>query len=304
MSDDHTRNAASCYGGRFAEVAPTPHIDRIAAEGARLENCYAVNSICVPSRASILTGLYSHRNGVKGLKDGLDPARPNVAKALRAAGYETAIFGKWHLKKPPSGFDAWRVLPGQGRYFNPQFRDAEGTQTIRGHSTDIVTDLSIDWLKRRSDDKPFFLMCHFKAPHEAWQYADRYDRLFEDTVFPEPGSLFEDQAHRSAATRDKGYTIDESARRPLSQKGAFEGPRRLHQAGARRPPQGRLPEALPGLPPHHPWCGRQRGAPARAPSTKPDWPPTPSSSTPPTRATFSANTATSTSAGSTRSPPA
>ena len=168
MSDDHATNAISCYGSMLSPIAPTPNIDRLANEGHKLENCFCTNSICTPSRASILTGKYSHLNGVYTLQDALDPDQQNVAKLLSQAGYQTAMIGKWHLKSEPSGFDYWNVLPGQGRYFNPILKEKDtGEKTYKGHSTDLITNFSIDWMKNRQESKPFFLMCHYKAPHAA-----------------------------------------------------------------------------------------------------------------------------------------
>jgi len=213
MADDHAANAISCFGSRLAKAAPTPNLDRLASEGARVERMFCTNSICVPSRASILTGLYGHRSGVYRLSDKLDPKARNVAKLLRAGGYETAVIGKWHLKAEPAGFDHWRVLEGQGRYRNPKLKGPEGKKVHEGYCTDVITDLAIDWLKGRSSGRPFLLLCHYKAAHEPWHYAKRHASLYRDTVFPEPASLFEDQSHRSAATRDKGYTMETMAGR-------------------------------------------------------------------------------------------
>ena len=213
MADDHAANAIGSFGSRLSELAPTANIDRIAAEGMRLTNVFCTNSICVPSRASILTGLYSHANGVYRLSDALDEERSTVAHWLKAAGYSTAVIGKWHLKSEPRGFDHWEVLPGQGRYHDPVLIDAEGRKQYSGHSTDVITGRALRWLDERDAGRPFFLMCHFKATHEPWQYAPRFAGLFEGVDFPEPDSLFEDQAHRSAATRDRGYTIETLAAR-------------------------------------------------------------------------------------------
>ena len=219
MADDHAANAVSCFGSRLSKVARTPNIDRIAAQGARLTRVFCTNSICVPSRASILTGLYSHRNGVYRLSDGLDPKQRNVAKLLRSAGYETAIIGKWHLKSDPSGFDHFEVLKGQGSYRRPELQGPDGPVTYRRHSTDLIVDRSLRWLESRKDDRPFVLFCHFKAPHEAWQYAPRFAKLYEDVTFPEPISLFEDQSHRSKATANLGYTMETLAARMVKKKG-------------------------------------------------------------------------------------
>ena len=215
LSDDHSANALGCYPSRLADLAPTPNLDRLATEGVRLTNCFCTNSICTPSRATILTGQYSHVNGVAGLGDALDPERMNVAKRLRGAGYETAIIGKWHLKSEPSGFDYWNVLPGQGRYHDPVLREigAEESKTYEGFSTDVITDLSLQWLEARASDTPFCLMVHFKNCHEPWEYAERHAGLFDDVELPEPASLFEDQSHRSPGSRDYGFTMETMAKR-------------------------------------------------------------------------------------------
>lgn len=225
MSDDHAVNAISAYGSRLANVAPTPNIDRLARDGMRLNHCFCTNSICVPSRASILTGQYSHKNGVYTLADAIDPKQPNVAKLLQRLGYQTAMIGKWHLKTEPSGFDYWNVLPGQGRYHNPVLKEmGKGKQTYEGHSTDVITDLTIDWLKERQSENPFFLMCHFKAPHEPWDNANRYDEWLKETTIPEPASLFEDKSHRSPGSREYGYTIDTMAERQQRKNYHSDGP--------------------------------------------------------------------------------
>ena len=192
MADDHTSQAWSCYGGRLAAYAKTPNIDRLAAEGALLKNCFCVNSICVPSRASILTGQYSHRNGVKTLRDALSPEKDNVAKRLQKAGYETALVGKWHLKAEPAGFDYWNVIKGQGRYHEPILfeMDLEKGEVQEGeYSTDVFTDKALGWLDERDASKPFCLMLHFKATHEPWNFHPRHAGLFEGVEIPSPETL-------------------------------------------------------------------------------------------------------------------
>ena len=202
MADDHTSQAWGCYGSRLAPYINTPNIDRLAGEGALLRNCFCTNSICVPSRATIMTGQYSHTNGVKTLADALDPEQDNVAKHVRAAGYQTAIVGKWHLKKEPSGFDYFNVLHGQGRYHNPilweKGQDWAGEGTVHeGHSTDIITDQALNWLSdQRAPDQPFFLMTHFKATHGPFYSHDRYRQLYEEVEFPEPEDLLWEQSPR------------------------------------------------------------------------------------------------------------
>ena len=146
MADDHAAHAISAYGSR---INKTPNIDRIAKEGVRMTNCFCTNSICTPSRAAILTGQYSHKNGVYTLDDRLDPTRNHVAKELQKAGYQTAMIGKWHLASDPTGFDYWNILPGQGVYYDPAFITAEGRKKYTGYVTDLIGDFSLDWLKKR-----------------------------------------------------------------------------------------------------------------------------------------------------------
>ncbi len=192
MADDHTSQAWSCYGGRLAAYAKTPNIDRLAAEGALLKNCFCVNSICVPSRASILTGQYSHRNGVKTLRDALPTSADNVAKRLQSAGYQTALVGKWHLKEEPGGFDYWNIIKGQGRYHEPILFEGsleQGEVQEGGYSSDVFTDKALAWLDERNKDEPFCLMLHFKATHEPWNFHPRHSSLFENVTIPEPETL-------------------------------------------------------------------------------------------------------------------
>ena len=203
MSDDHSAQAWGLYGTHLDAVAATPHIRRLAQEGCLLLNCFCTNSICVPSRASILTGQYSHRNGVYTLSEALDPEAESVAKRLQGSGYQTAVIGKWHLKTRPAGFDYYNVLPGQGRYHDPVLRSAdnwdEGTEHS-GFSTDVITDLSLEWLKNHDQKRPFFLLCHFKATHEPFAYAPRFAELFQEEDLPEPDSLYEGGPNPSGRT--------------------------------------------------------------------------------------------------------
>lgn len=197
MSDDHAANAIGCYGSHLAGIAKTPNLDRLSNEGARLNNCFCTNSICAPSRASILTGQYSHVNGVYTLHETLKPDYPNVAKEMQKSGYQTAVIGKWHLKADPSGFDYFNVMKGQGRYKNPELREKDkGYTKHQGYSTDVVTDLTLDWLKKRNTDKPFFMMCQYKAPHDRWQNANRFNALYREEDIPEPSNLQDDYRNR------------------------------------------------------------------------------------------------------------
>ncbi len=203
MSDDHAANAVSSYQSRLSKVFKTPNIDRLATEGVRFNGMYANNSICTPSRAAILTGQYSHTNGVRTLADPLDRKKDNVAKQLKNAGYQTAIVGKWHLKTEPSGFDYYNVLPNQGDYFDPKLKEIGkkwkngqmGGEVYPGYVTDVITDLSIDWLNEREQDKPFMLMIHHKAPHGLWEPAKRHENFLADVHIPEPDSLYNRGKH-------------------------------------------------------------------------------------------------------------
>ncbi len=214
MADDHASNAISCYGSHLAGVAKTENIDRIGEQGMRLENCFCTNSLCSPSRASILTGQYSHINGVYTTMNRLDSGHQTVAGLLRESGYRTAIIGKWHLKSEPSGFDYWNILPGQGSYHNPVMKEkGTGEQKYEGFCTDVITELSLKWLNDVDLEQPFFLMTQFKNSHEPWHYAERHSELYRDTDIPEPPSLWEELSHRSSGSREYGYTMDSMAYR-------------------------------------------------------------------------------------------
>src|SRR6267143_1714252 len=153
MSDDHAAHAISAYGSKINQ---TPNLDRLAKDGMRFNHCFAVNSICAPSRACILTGKYSHVNNVTGFNR-YDGSQWNVAKELQRAGYHTGMIGKWHLQSDPEGFDYWTVLPGQGVYHNPVFLEMGERKNFPGYATDVITDKAIDFLRIRPKDKPFFL---------------------------------------------------------------------------------------------------------------------------------------------------
>jgi len=204
MSDDHTSQAWGVYGGVLQNYAANKNIQRLVAEGVVLDNAFCTNSICVPSRASVLTGQYSHNNKVYTLNDALDPNRKNVAQLLQKSGYQTAIVGKWHLKEKPSGFDYFNILPGQGRYHNPILKDKnnweygkKGGKEYEGFSADVIMDESLKWLDQREKDKPFMLMTHFKATHEPFDYPERFKNLFEKDTIPEPVSLLDFDSQES-----------------------------------------------------------------------------------------------------------
>jgi len=200
FTDDHATQALSAYGGPLAKIAPTPNLDRIAKEGILFRKCYVTNSICGPSRAVIQTGKYSHLNGFRNNGDTFDGSQPTAPKYLQAAGYETAIVGKWHLKSTPTGFDHFEVLKGQGQYYNPMLITNGKNIKHTGYTTDIITDQALKWLdKRENPDKPFFLMAQHKAPHGRWEPALRHLELFDDITMPEPSTLFDDYSGRSPA---------------------------------------------------------------------------------------------------------
>ena len=207
FSDDHATQAISAYGSRINQ---TPNIDRIANEGAIFLNSFCTNSICAPSRAVVLTGKHSHINGKidNGARDPFDMSQPTFNKMLQAAGYETAMIGKWHLRSEPEGFDFWKVLPGQGHYYNPDFRTPAGDEQIEGYVTDIVTDLSLDWLRNgRDGEKPFLLMCQHKAPHRNWMPGPDHLMTYEGIDIPEPPTLLDDYSGRAFPAGDQEMSI-------------------------------------------------------------------------------------------------
>jgi arylsulfatase A-like enzyme len=196
FSDDHATQALGAYGGRLSAFDPTPNLDRLASEGMLFRNAFVTNSICAPSRATILSGQHSHLNGVKTNTppDTLKASVTTFPELLQQRSeYQTALIGKWHLKSEPTGFDDWEVLPGQGSYYNPSFRTDEGTKQYEGYVSEIVTNRALDWLKRtRASDAPFMLMYQHKAPHRNWQPGPDHLTTYDDTTIPAPRSLFYD----------------------------------------------------------------------------------------------------------------
>ncbi|MEM9079918.1 MAG: sulfatase-like hydrolase/transferase [Verrucomicrobiota bacterium] len=226
MSDDHTSQAVGCYGGRLQSLNPTPTLDALAAEGMVMENAFCQNAICTPSRASIMTGQSSAKNGVPTLSETLPVEKHYLPQEMKKAGYQTAMLGKWHLKARPESFDYYKVLEGQGDYFDPVFyekgvegvdlkkknmysgfftgkyKNYKGVVPMEGHSTDVITDIALDWFENRRDpEKPFFVKLHFKAPHDYFRYAPRYESYLADVEIPEPHNLHDRMNNGSIATR-------------------------------------------------------------------------------------------------------
>ena len=212
FSDDHAPHAIGAYAelddGRYAELDPTPNIDRLASQGVLFRRSFCTNSICGPSRAVIQTGKHSHKNGFMGNGNRFDGSQQTFPKLLREVGYQTALIGKWHLGTEPQGFDYWDVLPGQGDYYNPILISEEGERRVEGYCTDIVTDLAIEWMEARDDDEPFLLMCQHKAPHRTWMPALRHLSLYEGVVIPEPDTLFDDHSDDASPARCQEMEID------------------------------------------------------------------------------------------------
>ncbi|MEN0050792.1 MAG: sulfatase-like hydrolase/transferase, partial [Bacteroidota bacterium] len=209
MSDDHAYNAVGAYDQILSSVNPTPVLDELAANGMLFTNVFCNNSICTPSRASVMTGQYSQTNGVLDLDGHLPQERQYLPQEMKKLGYQTAMIGKWHLKDAPEAFDYYNVLPVQGKYFDPILytrEEGERKEVIKfgkdikrevnvtaykGHSSDVITDVALNWLEnKRTADQPFFLMHHYKAPHDEFEYAPRYESHLADVKIPEPISLY------------------------------------------------------------------------------------------------------------------
>ena len=205
FSDDHATQAISAYGSKINQ---TPNIDRIAEQGALFEANFCTNSICGPSRASILTGKHSHKNGFKRNGNRFDPGQMTFPKLLQKVGYRTAVFGKWHLGTNPTGFDQWMVYPGQGSYYRPDYITPEGRKAIPGYSVEVTTDLALDFLAKQNEDKPFLLMCQYKAPHRNWMPGPKYLTKYDGVSIPEPETLFDDYSNRASVLGKHKMGID------------------------------------------------------------------------------------------------
>ena len=200
MSDDHAKNALSCYGGT---IQNTPGIDRLAEEGMRFNHCMVTNSLCAPSRAAILTGKYGHLNSVKiNREDTFDNTQEHLGKWMQAAGYQTAMIGKWHLHSIPTGFDYWKILPGQGTYQDPVMIEMGDTSVQKGYVTNLITDITINWIENRDKTKPFFVMCHHKAPHVLHIPEKGKEDLYQEDL-PLPDNFYDDFENRVAAHHSK-----------------------------------------------------------------------------------------------------
>ncbi len=220
MSDDHAAHAIGAYGGRLASLNPTPNIDKFASEAVVFDNCFCSNSISAPSRATIMTGQHSHVNGVLTLQETLKESQLYLAKEVKELGYQTAFIGKWHLGCEPSVFDFYSMFSGgngQGTYFDPSFATSDikdkpfptNEKFYEGHSSDIVTDIALDWFEnKRTDDKPFFVMFQYKAPHEMFQAAPRYKDYLADVDIPLPETLLDRSKFGSAGSRGEDNSLD------------------------------------------------------------------------------------------------
>ena len=240
MTDDHATQAMSCYGGNLIE---TPNMDRIADEGMRFDNCYATNALSGPSRACILTGKFSHKNGFTDNASTFDGSQLTFPKVMRENGYATGVVGKWHLISKPQGFDHWSILLGQneqGNYYKPVFYENGTVVNEDGYVTDVITDKAIEFIDDVHDEKPFMLMLHHKAPHRNWMPAPRHLGIFNDTVFPEPETLFDDYEGRGEAARSQDMNIentldDEWDLKLLTREEILAGDNRLHDVYIRMP---------------------------------------------------------------------
>lgn len=204
MTDDHAQQAISSYGSALIE---TPHIDRIAREGVRFDHSFVTNSICAPSRAVMLTGKYSHQNGLRDNRDRFDGSQTTFPKLLQQAGYHTGLIGKWHLKTEPTGFDHWNVLIDQGEYYNPQMILNGDTSKLIGYTTDLITDLAIHFIEQRGQEQPFCLLYHHKAPHRNWMPKPDILARFEGRTFPLPATFHDDYRTRSAAAPEADMRV-------------------------------------------------------------------------------------------------
>ena len=240
MTDDHTTQAMSCYGGQLMD---TPNMDRIASEGIRFDNCYATNALSGPSRACILTGKFGHMNGFTDNASKFDGSQQTFPKLLQQAGYKTGVIGKWHLISEPEGFDHWSIITGQeeqGDYYRPDFRENGVDVQEEGYVTDVITDKALEFIDAYADKGPFMLMLHQKAPHRNWMPAPRHLGMFNDVTFPEPANLFDDYEGRGEAARSQDMSIantlqDDWDFKLLTREEILAGNNRLYDVYTRMP---------------------------------------------------------------------
>ncbi|NDV78462.1 sulfatase [Dysgonomonas sp. 511] len=213
MTDDHSYQTISAYGHPLSQLAPTPNIDRLANGGILFQRAYVENSLSTPSRACLMTGLYSHQNGQRQLGEGIDSTKTFFSELLQQEGYQTAVVGKWHMQCEPKGFDYYKILWDQGEYYNPEFRskDTDGKYIKEeGYASTLITDHSLNFLEQRDKDKPFCLLIHHKAPHRNWMPEPQYLDLYEDVEFPKPETFKDDYATRCSPAHTQDMTINKT----------------------------------------------------------------------------------------------
>lgn len=211
MTDDHSYQTISAYGHPLSKLAPTPNLDRLASEGILFQKAFVENSLSTPSRACLMTGLYSHQNGQRQLGKGIDTTRIFFSELLQQQGYQTGVVGKWHMQCEPKGFDFYHILWDQGEYYNPEFRSpySDGKYVKEeGYATTLITDHAIRFMEERNKEKPFSLLVHHKAPHRNWMPEEKYLDLYEDVEFPFPATFYDDYDTRCEAVRSQEMRID------------------------------------------------------------------------------------------------
>lgn len=215
MCDDHAFQCISAYGSPISKLAPTPNIDRIAQRGMRFDRAFVENSLSTPSRACLMTGLYSNQNGQRQLGEGIDTTRTFFTEQLQQAGYQTAVVGKWHMGCDPKGFDYYHIYNDQGQYYNPQYRgtDTDGKYIVEeGYSTDLTTDHALSFIEHRDTNKPFCLLLHHKAPHRNWLANTKYFGLYDNVNFPMPETFYDDYETRGSAVRTQKMSVTKDMR--------------------------------------------------------------------------------------------
>lgn len=215
MCDDHAFQCISAYGSPISKLAPTPNIDRIAERGMRFDRAFVENSLSTPSRACLMTGLYSNQNGQRQLGEGIDTTRTFFTEQLQQAGYQTAVVGKWHMGCDPKGFDYYHIYNDQGQYYNPQYRgtDTDGKYIVEeGYSTDLTTDHALSFIEHRDTNKPFCLLLHHKAPHRNWLANTKYFGLYDNVTFPMPETFYDDYETRGSAVRTQKMSVTKDMR--------------------------------------------------------------------------------------------